>query len=199
MSSGLISYLAKDLFAFRWSSFSDNMRFSRVDIYFFFLPKRPNTTVIVKQTTAAINIIYNTRESFQTIKIHRQNLIRKTENFSYGELCSCTLHFSVLHCSSFAWAFSGKAEKGFWFPVGDLRQISEALVSEGFFLKTPSECKDFPDLDQGSQVNLPRLTDSKYRKLFLAPSLTNQFDSPNYYLSANSIFITRCVQDGCLK
>ena len=36
-----------------------------------------------------------------------------------------------------AWAFSGEAEKGFWFPVGDLRQISEALVSEGFFLKTP--------------------------------------------------------------
>ena len=80
---------------------------------FFFLPKRPNTSVIVKQTTAAINIIYSTRESFQTIKIHRQNLIRKTENFSYGELCSCTLHFGVLHCSSFAWAFSGEAEKGF--------------------------------------------------------------------------------------
>lgn len=69
------------------------------------------------------------------------------------------------------------------------RKSSEIIGScreRAFLLQKAFLCRKFTDLDRGSQVNLSRLTAAKYRKLFLALSPTNQYDSPNYYLSANS-------------
>ena len=41
------------------------------------------------------------------------------------------------------------------FHVGDLRNLSESFVSGPFFLKTLLLCREFTDLDRGSQVIYP--------------------------------------------
>lgn len=79
-----------------------------------------------------------------------KNLTRKAEEFQFMILTAVG-NISVYR-SSFCVGVQQSRRKRAFFPVGDLRKLSETLVSEPSFLKTLSKCWEFTELDRGSQV-----------------------------------------------
>ena len=121
----------------------------------------------------------------------------KNWRISIYDFTSCRQHFSVP-----LFILRGRstieAEKGF-FPCRGSSEIIGSTRERAFLPQNAFKVLGIYGVRSRKPGDLLKLTGAKYRKLFLAFSLTNQFDSTNYYLSANSISITWCAQDGCFK